>query len=165
MSLWLAFAIMAPLALGVANVIDEAPVAQHTPSVHFYAFRLGALKVVVGGSLLLTLSLDGANVGAIASGLLPGIIRGASLFVLLLAFKHGQLSRITPAYYIHPIMVAPFSVLFLGEQPGGLVWGAIVLAMLGTGLVSWQGRGEAGAFSQPLACAGDDGSPMARRRG
>ena len=151
MPLWMFMALMAPFTFGVLNVVDKMVVERYTPSIYLYAFWIAVLEIPLGVFLLLGLSLGGVDWSAIGAGMLLGAIRACSLLMLLAALRHGQLARVAPVYYLNPIMVAPMSAIFLGEVLSGVIWGAIVLSVLGAGLVTWQGQGAGGAFSQPRA--------------
>ena len=150
MPLWMFMALMVPFTLGAVNVIDKLVVERYAPSIYFYAFWIGLIEIPVGGTMLLALSLaNGVDVGAIIGGMVLGVIRSGSLLMLLTALRHGQLARVAPVYYLYPIMVAPMSAIFLNEVLDAIVWGAIVLSVLGAGLVTWQGRGAGEASGQP----------------
>ena len=151
MPLWMFMALMAPFTFGVLNVVDKMVVERYTPSIYLYAFWIAVLEIPLGVFVLLGLSLGGVDWSAIGAGMLLGAIRACSLLMLLAALRHGQLARVAPVYYLNPIMVAPMSAIFLGEVLSGVIWGAIVLSVLGAGLVTWQGQGAGGAFSQPRA--------------
>lgn len=167
MPLWMIMALLVPVTLGVVNVIDKLVVEKFSPSIFFYAFWIGIMEIPVGCVLLLIVSWDGANWSAIAGGMVLGIVRSGSLIMLLTALRHGQLARVAPVYYLYPIMVAPMSGIFLGDTLEPIIWGAILLSVVGAGLVTWQGgdgamvSGQGGAvavlyrvrgyFSQPKA--------------
>ena len=144
-------ALMAPFTFGVLNVVDKMVVERYTPNIYLYAFWIGVLEIPLGVFLLLGLSLNGVDGSAIVAGVLLGAIRACSLLMLLAALRHGQLARVAPVYYLNPIMVAPMSAIFLNEVLSAIIWGAIVLSVLGAGLVTWQGRLSGGVFSQPRA--------------
>ena len=132
-------ALMAPFTFGVLNVVDKMVVERYTPNIYLYAFWIGLLEIPLGVCLLIGFSLDGVDWSAISAGVLLGAIRACSLLMLLAALHHGQLARVAPIYYLNPIMVAPMSAIFLDELLSAIIWGAIVLSVVGAGLVTWQG--------------------------
>ena len=148
MPLWMFMALMVPFTLGIVNVIDKLVVERFTSSIYFYAFWIGVMEIPVGVFLLLGFSLDGPDWSAILGGFLLGIVRSGSLIMLLTALRHGQLARVAPVYYLYPIMVAPMSAIFLNDKLELIIWGAIVLSVMGAGLVTWQGGGDNGPATQ-----------------
>ena len=148
-------ALLVPFTLGVVNVIDKLVVEKFSPSILFYAFWIGMMEIPVGGILILVLSLsgDGVDGSAMVGGFLLGLVRSGSLIMLLTALRHGQLARVAPVYYLYPIMVAPMSAIFLGDTLEAIIWGAIVLSVVGAGLVTWQGGADEASGDQEQGTA------------
>ena len=151
MPLWTLLALVVPFSLGVVNVVDKLIVERHAPTVFIYVFWIGVLEICVGSVILISVSSGQPDARALWGGLIAGGFRGASLIALLTALRHGQLSRVSPVYFLFPLMVAPMSWGFLGEDLSSLAWGAIALAVAGAGLVTWQGRAQGGVRGQPKA--------------
>ena len=153
MPLWMFLALLVPIILGVINVIDKLVVERYVATIFYYAFWVGLLEFSIGSLLLLGLSFDGSDSRAIWGGILAGLVRAGGFFALLAALSRGQLARVAPIYYLYPLMVAPMGAVFLGEELGAVLWAAIFLAVVGAGLVSWEGGSRPGVFSRPTVLA------------
>ena len=150
MSLWFFLALTVPFTLGVVNVLDKLIVDRYAPTVLVYGFWVGLLELFLGGFMLLGLSFGDLVSRAIFAGVIVGVIQSISFLILMAALKGSQLSRVAPVYQLNPLIVAPMSAGFLGEELSGAIWGAVSLAVLGAVLVSWQG-GVGARWAQPRA--------------
>ena len=69
---------------------------------------------------------------------------------MLLALQRGQVARVIPIWYLAPLMVAPMAATFLGERLTPLGAIAIVMAVGGAVLVTWQKSEKGGTFGNPV---------------
>lgn len=149
MPTWTALALLFPAFMGVVNVLDKYIIERYAPSIYLYAFWTGAFELVIGTSILVGVSADGLDASTVPGAALSGVLRAASFLLLLGGLKRGQVARIMPIWYSHPLMVALLATLFLDESLSALLWGSIVLVVIGVGLVSWhggRGGGEGGGL-------------------
>ena len=146
-------ALVVPFTIAVVNVVDKVILERHVPSIYIFALWAGLITLLIGGLLTLGLNLHQLETRALWGGVLTGVTRAGSFFAFMAALRQGQLARVTPVYYLYPLMVAPMAAGFLGEELTTVAWAAIVLAVVGAGLVSRQGAGVGRLWSQPQAQA------------
>ena len=144
MPTWTVLALLFPALMGVVNVLDKYIIERYVPSIYFYAFWLGVFELVIGASILVAVSADGLDADTVPGAALSGVLRSASFLLLLGGLKRGQVARIMPVWYSHPLMVALLATVFLDESLSPLLWGSIVLVVMGVGLVSWHGGRDSG---------------------
>ena len=154
MPTWLLLSLLFPGLLAVVNILDKVIVDRYAPAIYYYSFWIGVYEIVIGSAVLGgVVGAQGLDTGAFAGGMLVGAVRALSLLLLLAALKRGQVTRVAPINYLYPLMVAPLAVVFLDEDLSAVAWGAIVLAVAGAALVSWQrGAGER-TFGNPAVLA------------
>ena len=80
---------------------------------------------------------------------LVGALAAGSLALFLAAVKLGQVARVVPIWFLYPLMVAPMAVVFLDESMSAVIVGAIILAVIGAILVSWQKAEDGRLFGNP----------------
>ena len=152
MSLWLLLALIAPFMLAAVNMIDKLVVDRHIKTTLLYPFYVGIIEFVMASSLLATLLLTGledANWKVIGGAMAMGALRGISLATMVLALRMEQVSRVIALWFLNPIMVVGMAVVFLSETVSGLAIGAIAMASLGAGMVSWTGGESSRGFMAP----------------
>ena len=135
-------------------------VERYAPRAYIYAFWVGVCELVVGLiSFGVVSAVEGVDSRTLLGGMLTGAISAAGFLLILFALKLGQVSRIVPVWYLYPLMVAPMAAVFLDERLSALAVGAILLAVAGSALVSWQGGTGSRIFGNPASlllalCAG-----------
>ena len=70
---------------------------------------------------------------------LSGLATGASWLCYFRALKLGDAARVAPLDKLSVVLVAVFSVLFLGERLSGVNWAGVALIAAGAVLVAWRG--------------------------
>ena len=151
MPIWIPLALLFPALTGVVNVLDKLIVDRHSPSPFFYAFWIGVFELTFGAIGVGIISIiQGIELATLGGEVLTGAVSASSLVLLLWALRFGQLARVVPIQFLYPLMVAPMAVGFLGEKLPSLAWLAIVLAVVGAILVSWQGSQGSRTFGNPL---------------
>ena len=78
-----------------------------------------------------------------------GSLRGLGLIFLVSALRLEQVSRVVAIWFLNPIFVVGLAVVFLNESVSDLAIGAIVMASLGAGIVSWAGGESSRRFISP----------------
>ena len=152
MSLWVMLALIVPFMLAAVNVIDKLVVERHIPTTLLYPFYIGIIEVVVASVLLTTLLLTGledVDFSVIGGAMAMGSLRGLGLVTMVSALRLEQVSRVIALWFINPIMVVGMAVIFLSESISGLAIGAIAMASVGAGVVSWTGGESSRGFMQP----------------
>ena len=156
MSLWLLLALIVPFMLAAVNVIDKLVVDRHVRTTLIYPFYIGIIEVVVASTLLTGLLLTGledVDWKVIGGAMAMGSLRGLSLVTMVLALRLEQVSRVIALWFLNPIMVVGMAVVFLSESMSGLAIGAIAMASLGAGVVSWTGGESSRGFMAPKVIA------------
>ncbi len=156
MSLWLLLALIVPFMLAAVNVIDKLVVDRHVRTTLIYPFYIGIIEVVVASTLLTGLLLTGledVDWKVIGGAMAMGSLRGLSLVTMVLALRLEQVSRVIALWFLNPIMVVGMAVVFLSESISGLAIGAIAMASLGAGVVSWTGGESSRGFMAPKVIA------------
>ena len=152
MPTWILLGLTSPVISGVANVIAKINVDRYAPGALTYLFWMGAQNVVIGP---ITMGVGGAVQGfdviIILGGLMAGSISGVAIIQYVFAFKIGQVARVAPIFSMSPLVVAPLAAAFLDEALSALAVAAILMAVGGGILVSWQRSGPGQFFASPVA--------------
>lgn len=156
MSLWVLLALTVPFMLGAVNVIDKLVLDRHVRTPFLYPFYVGVIEasialVFLAGVLLL--GLEEVDWSVVGGGVAMGSLRGVGLVALVGALRHEQVSRVVALWFLNPIMVVGMAVVFLSESISTLAIGAIAMASLGAGVVSWTGGESSRGFMRPSAMA------------
>ena len=147
--MWIFFSILFPALTGVVNIFDKLIVDRYH-GIYFYAFWIGIFELVLGlVGLGIAISLQSVEGGTILGAMLVGALSAGSLAFFLAAVKLGQLARVVPIWFLYPLMVAPMAVVFLDESLSAVIVGAIILAVIGAILVSWQKAEDGRLFGNP----------------
>ena len=149
MPTWMLLALVSSAIVASINVLDKLIVDRLTPSIFFFAFWIGVFDLVLGMVLVSVVSSVEFDRTALLGGLLTGSIQAVSLIFLLSALKRGTLARVVPIWYLYPLIVAIMAAVFLDERLSGIAWGAVVLAVVGAGFVSWRGGTTHQGFGNP----------------
>ena len=152
MSLWLLLALIVPFMLAAVNVIDKLVVDRHVKTTLLYPFYIGIIEFLMAPSLLAILLLTGfedVNWKVIGGSMTMGALRGVGLVTMVIALRQEQVSRVIAIWFLNPIMVVGMAVVFLSESVSGLAIGAIALASMGAGIVSWTGGESPRGFMAP----------------
>jgi len=154
--LWLLLALIVPFMLAAVNVIDKLVVDRHVKTTLLYPFYIGIIEMLMASSLLATLLLTGiedVNWTVIGGAMAMGAARGLGLIAMFLALRLEQVSRVIALWFLSPIMVVGMAVVFLSESVSILAIGAIVMASIGAGIVSWTGGESSRGFMAPKVIA------------
>ena len=162
MPLWVPLALFAPALYSVVFVLDKIIVDRYSPTTYSYAFATGLMELAIGSTIFLIVSQNGMEPQAMLGGALAGGTLAIGFLILLLAIRRGQVARVVPIWSLAPLMVAPMAAGFLGERLSALAAVAIVLAVAGSAMVSWQRpssvRGP--SFGSPVVLASAAGSAL-----
>ena len=147
--MWIFFSILFPALTGVVNIFDKIIVDRYH-GIYFYAFWIGIFELGLGlVGLGIAIGFQPVEGGSILGGMLVGALGALSLAFFLAAVKLGQVARVVPIWFLYPLMVAPMAVVFLDESLSPVIVGAIILAVVGAILVSWQKADDGGLFGNP----------------
>ena len=154
MPVWILLSLLFPALTGFINILDKLILVRHSPRVSYYAFWIGIFELAIGsltlGIVVGFVGLHGLEASPILGGMLTGVVTAVGLLLYLAALRLGQVARVVPIWYLSPLIVAPMAAWFLGESLSGLAVVAILLAVSGAVLVSWQGSHIGGRFGNPV---------------
>ncbi|MFQ6030962.1 MAG: EamA family transporter [Dehalococcoidia bacterium] len=135
--MWALWALASAASHGIIAVLDKRLLDHHLPGVSVLYLWI-ALVLAVDAVLVLLFTGFPASpptdqvVVAFASGLSFGV----GLAFMFVGLRMEEASRAIAIPQIYPVFVAMLAVMFLGETLNQLQWGAIVLVVVGTMLVS-----------------------------
>ena len=150
MPAWLLLALLAPVLFAAVNCLEKVIVDRSRTSIYHYVALVGVYEALTGAVVLAAASSQGVDERAYFGGWLSGLMVAVSLVLYLSALRLGQVSRVIPIWYLNPLMVAPMAAAFLDERISLLAVAAVVLAVTGGVLVSWQGGRGPRSFGSPL---------------
>jgi len=136
----------------VVNILDKFIIDRHAPNVYVYAAWIGVIELFIGVvSLSVVVGVQGVSASSFGGGAAIGAVSATGLMFLLAALKYGQVNRVVPIWFTYPLLVAPVAAVFLDEKLSVIALGAILLAVVGAILVSWEGDSASGRFGHPAA--------------
>ena len=135
--MWAILALASAACFGVVSVIDKRLLDHHLPSVSVLYLWIA---IVLTFYLVIVLVATGipqdAPPDALLIALASGLSTGAGLALMFVGLKQDEASRAIAITQINPIFVALLAVLFLGETLAPIQWGAVLLVVSGTMLIS-----------------------------
>ena len=134
---WVALALTASLIVGAGSIIEKRLVSRNLHSSTEFLAWLG-LSMLPHAAVLVPLFPIPADTPMRAVWLMlgAGFLWGSTANLMYRALRHSEASRVWPVMNAAPVVVAILAITFLGETLGGWQWGAIVLAVSGTVLIS-----------------------------
>ena len=135
--MWILVSLVAAATLAVVNLTDKRLLDHHLPNLDtLYAWVAFVLVVyIVGAVAVFGVPVD-TSPEFILAALGSGLSLGIGYALLFVALKVDEASRAVAISQVYPIVVALLAVPFLGEQLNLFQWGAILLVVLGTFLIS-----------------------------
>ena len=149
---WIPLALLFPALTGTVNILDKLIVDRYSPTAHSYAFWIGVWELVTGAIVIGIIGIasdQGLESRSFLGGMLTGVVSASSLLLYLVALTRGQVARVVPIWFLHPLMVVPMAAGFLDERLPTLALVAIFPAVLGAVLVSWQKGEDSRVFGDP----------------
>lgn len=134
-------------------VLDKRLLGRHFPSVSSFNFMVGVVQGIVGATTLaVALPVMGYEGTGIVIAYASGIIWAIGLSLFFFGLQREEVSRAAPIYGTYPLFTALWAAAFLSEQLTTVQWTAIVVTVLGAGLISInpQRRGRRGLM-EPMA--------------
>ncbi|MFH0941766.1 MAG: EamA family transporter [Chloroflexota bacterium] len=138
---WFTTALLSAALLGAVNIFDSHLITRRMPSLRAYMLPISLLALCLGVIFLFLFPMPaGLGAGTLALAITSAIIRSASAYLLLVALKREEVSRVIPVASTFPIFVALAAVPLLGETITGLKWFAITIVVAGAVMVSLRER-------------------------
>jgi drug/metabolite transporter (DMT)-like permease len=141
---WVSLAIMAAVAIALVNILDSHLITKRMPGLRAFLIpvSIGFFTYSLITSLLFPLP-EGIEARPVLVAVGSGVLRAASILILLYTLKTEEVSRAVPIFHTFPVFVAILAVPLLGETLGYLQWLAIIVIVSGSVIVSAK-RGEGG---------------------
>ncbi|MFC2005784.1 EamA family transporter [Chloroflexota bacterium] len=134
---WTSTAILSAAIFGVVNVIDSHLLSKRMPSLRAFLLLVGIIHLIYGLVLSYLFPLpEGISLPTILVAIASGILRTAAVTIMLYNLQREEVSRVIPVVYTYPIFVAILAVPLLGETLNYLQWLAIIIVVIGAGIVS-----------------------------
>ena len=148
MPVWIPLSLLFPTLSASLNVLDKYFVDRYT--MYHYSFWIGAFELMIGATVTVVLNTSNLEIRTLLGGVLTGAVSASSILLYLSAIRLGQVARVVPIWYLAPLLVVPMAAGFLGEDVTPLGVAAILMAVGGAVLVSWQRSGESRGFGNPV---------------
>ena len=132
---WVAASISSAVLFALVSVLDKRILAVHVPGVMGFYFVVGIIQFGMAAVVAMLAPWYGGPTGSIAMAAVSGALAGVGLLALFYGFRHLDVSRAVPIFHTFPVFVAIMAVAFLDEHLLLVHWIAILVVVLGAGLV------------------------------
>ena len=133
---WVLTSLASSVIVAAVFVFSKRILMVHVPGVSGYRVLIGVIWVNIGAWVLLAMPWQsGTSDIAAAWAIVAGLCSGVSLSLLVTAISRLDVSRVVAGFHTYPVFVAIMAILFLGESLSLLHWIAIVLVVVGGGLI------------------------------
>lgn len=138
---WISVAIISAAGIGLVNIIDSHLIAKRMPSTRSYLLVVS--PIILFSALLIAfifpLSTD-LSFWHLMIAVGAGLLRAASVIILLYSLRREEVSRAVPVVSIYPIFVAIMAVPLLGENLNYQQGIAIAIVVAGVIIISAKKR-------------------------
>ncbi len=147
---WVLTSLASSLIVAAVFVFSKRILMVHVPGVAGYRVLIGGIWITIGAWVLLAMPWQSGTSGiAAAWAIVAGLCSGVSLSLLVTAVSRLEVSRVVAGYHTYPVFVAIMASLFLGESLSLFQWIAIVLVVVGGGLIMLiQNRGNTESYDR-----------------
>ncbi len=134
---WVTSATISAAIFGLVHVIDSHLISKRMPSFKAYLLVVGIFIFSVSIAFAFIFPLP-PNISAwpLSVAVLSGVVRAASVIIMLYLMKKEEVSIIIPIANTYPIFVALIAIPILNETINHLQWMAVILVVLGVLLTS-----------------------------
>ena len=135
---WVTTALVSAALFGMVTVGDKRLLDAYFPSVASFNFMVGMAQAASGLVVLaVVLPLLGMpSLETAMLGLSAGALWAVGLSFFFFGLRMEEVSRVTPIYSTFPIFTALLALTFLSERLSAVQWSAMVVVVVGTGLIS-----------------------------
>ncbi len=131
MELWLILSLIYPAFFAITNVIDKFLLEKRIKDVFSLLFIVGIISFIAALFVLFIVPLKNMTATVVIFCLLSGIVTGIGYYLYYWAMIFEEASRVVGVMNVTPILVALFSVIFLGEILPFWKYFAIVIVVVG----------------------------------
>ena len=133
--MWILFAVLGAIAKALTSALRKK--ISYVSSPVYVFMSMGIVAVILS---TVSLFLPSESIGSTLNNppllLVLGLINIAALRLNLFAFKHEELSYITPMFALTPIYAALFAFVTIGEQPSALGLLGVITITIGVYIVT-----------------------------
>jgi len=134
---WASTAILSAALLGVVNIFDSHLITKRMPGFRAFLLLVTITHVIYAVLAFFYFPLpEGIGIWPVLVAVVAGLLRTASIIIMLYIMTKEEVSRVVPVVYTYPIFVAIIAVPVLGEPLSYLQWLAIVIVVSGAAMVS-----------------------------
>jgi len=134
---WVNTALLSAAVFGAVNILDSHLLSKRMPSLRAFLLPIGIFHLIYSLVLLHLFPLpQDTSTGILAVAVASGVLRTASVTIMLYTLKREEVSRVVPIVYTYPIFVAIMAVPLLGESLHFLEWLAIIIVVAGAVILS-----------------------------
>ena len=133
--MWILFAALGALAKALTSVVRKK-IADTNPAIYvFLSFSIISISLSV-----VTMLAPSDSLGTVKYGLLPlvlsGLVQTIAIRANMFAFRHEQLSYITPMFALTPLYAAIIGLVILNERPSAVGLAGIFAIVCGVYVVT-----------------------------
>jgi len=145
---WVNIALLSTAVFGAVNILDSHLLSKRMPSLRAFILPVGIFHLVYSLVLFCLFPLpQDISTRILAVAVASGILRTASVTIMLYTLKREEVSRVIPIVYTYPIFVAIMAVPLLGESLHYLEWLAIIIVVAGAVILSSR-QNQSGSTNQ-----------------
>ena len=134
---WVNIAVLSTAVIGLVHIIDSHLISRRMPSLRAFLLPASIVTLVFGLILFSLFPLpEDVGIWPLMATVASGMLRTASLLILLYTLKREEVSRVIPVASTYPIFVAIMAVPLLGETLNYLQWIAIIIVVAGAVIAS-----------------------------
>lgn len=134
---WISVAILSAAGLGLVNIFDSHLISKRMPDIRVYFLVIS--PIILLPALLFALLFPvptGLSAWQLLVAVASGLLRAASVIILLYSLRREEVSRAVPVVSIYPVFVAIMAVPLLGETLDYLQGLAIAIVVVGVVIIS-----------------------------
>jgi len=134
---WISVAILSAAGIGLVNIFDSHLISKRMPSYKSYLLVVSPFIFTSGIVLALLFPLPtGLSSWQSMVVVAAGLLRAASVIILLYTLRREEVSRAVPVVSIYPVFVAIIAVPLLNEAISFLQGMAIAIVVIGVFMIS-----------------------------
>ena len=135
--MWIILSLVSAASLAVVHLTDKRLLDSHLPNLStLYLWIAFGLAVYILGALAVFGIPTDTSFAYVMAAIGSGLSLGVGFALLFVGLKIGEASRAVAIAQSYPIFVALLAVPLLGERLSAFQWGAILLVVLGTMVIS-----------------------------
>ena len=136
---WINISLLSAAVFGTVNILDSHLLSKRMPSIKTFLLPIAIIHTIYSLILIYLFPLPAdTSLFIIIAAIGSGMLRTASVTIMLFIMTREEVSRVVPIVYTYPIFVAIMAVPLLGESLQYLEWLAIFTVVAGAVMISTQ---------------------------